>query len=259
MSEVNIKPEEWLEFMTQPYVPGLTLQAVSGPIMNPSNAAAVGDYAEIAAASATSGSAPGSIFEGMQTAANLARTRAGYNPIDPEGTGNKAHFLQFAQNIADAPFLALIKADTVHVNQKSQDSSKLIQSFVDAFVGIATENAAQIQTAVQNLANAAISYSKETQSFSNVAQNLLQLNSSGNVEFHLYSSKFLIQTSKRKGTITFQSSYEVLRAVYQLSPASWAHLKPLLQWQERTDTEDWLDQMTTPPNGSGGAIASCLQ
>lgn len=258
MSEVNIKPEEWLEFMTQPYVPGLTLQAVSGPIMNPSNAAAVGDYAERAAASATSGSAPGSIFEGMQTAADLARTRSGYNPLDPEGTGNKAHFLQFTQNIADAPFLSLIKADRVYVNQQSQDSSKLIESFVDAFVGIATENAAQIQTSVQNLAKAAISYSNKTQRYCNFAQNLLQLNSSGNVEFHLYSSQFSIQTSEKKGTITFQSSYEVLRAVYQLSPASWANVKPLFEQQEQTDTEDWLAQMRTPPN-EGGAIASCLQ
>ena len=259
MSEVNIKPEEWLEFMTQPYVPGLTLQAVSGPIMNPSNADAVGDYAEKAAASATSGSAPESIFEGMQTVANLARTRAGYNPLDPEGTGNKAHFLQFTQNIADAPFLDLIKADRVQVTQKSKDSSKLIKSFVDAFVGIATENVAQIQISVKNLANAALSYAEEIQEFSNFAQNLLQLKSSGNVEFHLYSSQFQIQTSERKGTITFQSSYEVLRAVYQLSPASWANVKPLLQQQKKTDTISWLNEMRTKSKGSGGAIASCLQ
>ncbi|MGI3027022.1 hypothetical protein ACRTC8_20185, partial [Vibrio cholerae] len=46
---------------------------------NPSRAAAVGDYKAQAAKASTPGTAPQSVFDGMQTAVNMCRTKAGYN------------------------------------------------------------------------------------------------------------------------------------------------------------------------------------
>ena len=226
--------------------------------MAPANAAAVGDYQKMANAAATSGLHPGSIFEGMQTVADLSRTRAHYNPLDPTGTGNKAHFLDFSQNIAEAPFLSLLNASTKSVEQKSENADTLIDSFVSAFEGIASENVAQITSAVKNLAKAALSYSDKVQKYSNFAQNLLQTNSSGDVEFHLYSSQLSIHQNESKGTITFESSYEVLVAVYQLSSASWADVKDAFAKQKKTSTESWMNSMKTPVNAEGGARALCL-
>lgn len=257
MQGSKVTPKEWLEFIQQPFIPGMTVQSVrAAQIMAPANALGAGDYVKKANDAATPGPAPGSIFEGMQTIANLSRTRANYNPLDPEGTGNKQHFLQFTQNIADAPFLSLINASTTEVHQKSTDASVLVNSFVGAFVGIADQDKKQVEDSVKNLVNAALSWSNQQQRLSNFAQNLLQINSSG-VEFHLYSSVFEIYTTNNKGVITFESSYNLLRAVYQLSQASWNDIKPIFDQQKKTSTEDWLNNMKTPTQ-SGGARALCL-
>jgi hypothetical protein len=255
----GVSAEEWLNHVTQKFTPGMLVQTATNQVMAPANAIGVGNYDVMAAAAETSGSNPGSIFEGMQTIADLSRTRAHYNPLDPNGTGNQQHFLQFTQLIADAPMLSLIKADTTSVVNNSQNADSLIDSFVSAFVGIATENVGEITKAVANLAKAAVSYSDKIESYSNFAQNLLQVDSSGNVEFHLYSSVFNIHTTEKKGTITFHSDYNVLRAVYQLSPASWSSVKDLFNQQKKTDTKNWLDNMTTPDKGAGGARALCIE
>jgi hypothetical protein len=254
----GVSAEEWLSYMSQPFQPGMMLQAASGSIMAPAKADAIGNYAQKAAAAASPGTAPGSVFEGMQTIANLARVRASYNPLDPEGTGNKAHFLQFTQYIADAPMLTLLKADTIEVNERSRNSDMLIKAFVGAFVGLATEDVNEIQGRVKSLAQAALSYSNRQERYSNFAQNLLQTNSSGAVEFHLYSSQFQISQTERKGTITFASSYHVLRAVYQLSPNGWSQVREIFNQQQKTSTQSWLDNMNTKPKPGGGARALCL-
>ncbi|MCC5615138.1 hypothetical protein LC605_08610 [Nostoc sp. CHAB 5836] len=257
MQGSKVTPKEWLEFMKQPFIPGMSVQSVgAAQVMAPANALGVGDYVKKADDAATPGPAPGSIFEGMQTIADLSRTRANYNPLDPQGTGNKQHFLQFTQNIADAPFLSLINASTTEVHQRSTDASVLVNSFVGAFVGIADNDKKQVEDSVTNLVNAALSWSNQQQRLSNFAQNLLQTNPSG-VEFHLYSSVFEIYTTNNKGVITFESSYYLLRAVYQLSQASWNDIKPIFDQQKKTSTEDWLNNMKTPTK-SDGSRALCL-
>lgn len=257
----GVSANEWLQHVNKinPVMAQALMKSATGPIQNPANAAAVGDYAAKAAAAASNSSNPGSIFEGMQTIADLSRTHAHYNPLDPTGTGNKEHFTNFTQNIADAPMLSLLHASTKNVDQKSQNSDALIDSFVSAFEGIAQENVAAITSAVANLAKAALSYSDKVQKYSNFAQNLLQTNSSGNVEFHLYSSQFEIHQTKSKGTVTFQANYEVLCAVYQLSAASWNQVKAEFNKQKKTDTNSWMNSMKTPVNAAGGsARALCL-
>lgn len=255
----GVSAEEWLRYMSQPFQPGMLLQAASGSIMAPAKADAVGNYAQQAAAAATPGTAPISVFDGMQTIANLSRVRASYNPLDPEGTGNKAHFLQFSQNIADAPMLTLLKADTMEVTERSQNSDALIKAFVGAFVGLATQDVDEIQNNVKSLAHAALSYANRQERYSQFAQNLLRTDRGGAVEFHLYSSQFQISQTERKGTITFASSYTVLRAVYQLSPNGWNQVREIFNQQQKTSTQSWLDNMNTKPKAGGGAArALCL-
>ncbi|MCP9765181.1 hypothetical protein [Lacihabitans soyangensis] len=255
----GVSVQEWIDFNSQSFMPGMVLQVADGQIMAPANSAGIGGYDAAASAAATNGSSPGSIFEGMQTIARLARTRSGYNPLDPEGMGNKQHFIQFTQNIASAPMLDLLKADTQDVINNSQNSDSLINSFVDAFIGISTENVGEITKAVSNLAKAALSYSDKIEKYSNFAQNLLQVDSSGNVQFHLYASTFGIHTTESKGTVTFHSEYSVSRAVYQLSPAAWNACKEYFNQQQNTDTNSWINSMTTPVKANGGARALCIE
>lgn len=255
----GVTAKDWVKLMQKPHVPGAHLQlATTGDVMNPANAVGVGTYDADAAKAATPAPNPVSIFEGMQTAADIARVNAGYNPLDPTGTGDKAHFLQFTQNIASAPFLSLIQADTTSISQQSHNADDLIDSFVAAFVGIASSDQAQIESSVKSLAKAALSYSGKQESYSNFAQNLLQTDSSGNVEFHLYSSTFQIKSSNNKGYISYESSYEVLRAVYQLSPGSWSAVMQEFENVKKTDTNNWINNMKTPEKTTGGARALCL-
>ncbi|PHI18675.1 hypothetical protein CEQ90_16565 [Lewinellaceae bacterium SD302] len=235
--------------------------AVTSPndnIMSPANAAGVGNYVQMAQQNSSSGSAPKSVFEGMQTIANLSRVKAGYNPLDPEGKGSKANFLQFSQYLADLPALSLLNSSTKEVHQQEQNADKIIDSFVAAFEGIAQENVAAITSAVSNLAKAALSYSKKEQKYSNFAQNLLQVNSTGDVQFHLYSSVFQISQTESKGTITYKSDYSVLVAVYELAASEWGQISGIFNKQEKTSINDWLNNMKTPVKGAGGARALCL-
>lgn len=251
--------EEWVKHMNQPYTASESLNA--GPttgIQAPANAFGVGDYDLEAKKHATSSSNPQSVFEGMQTIANLARVRAGYNPLDPEGYGDLPHFLQFTKNISDAPFLALLTADTKKVVQKSRDSNAIIDSFVQDFVGIAEQNQKEIENAVSSLAKAATSRAGAVQKYSNFAQNLLQVNAHGDIEFSVYNSLFEIKTKKGKGTITYHMQYDLSRAVYQLSQEAWDSVKDQFDQILKTTTDEWLGSMTTEVKPGPVADLSCL-
>lgn len=243
----------WLENITNPSLTNLpVLSSENQQIMSPARAAGAGDYVKKAKAAQTQGKAPVSVFEGMQSIANLCRSKAGYDPLDVrkdgKGKGNKEYFLRFTGNLAKVPFLTVLNADSKQIEQKSKDSSTLINGFVNAFTGLAKEDQAQVQDSVTQLANAALSYAGQEESESNFAQNLLQVNSSGDVQFSLHYSQFSISAQKSKGSIKFQSSYELAEAVYELSKDQWERIKPSFEQQEKTAVEDWLKNMSTQPN-----------
>ncbi len=226
--------------------------------LNPANSYATDAYRTQATAMESSGTPPQSIFEGIQTVADLARVRSKFNPLDPEGTGNKAHFLKFSQRIANAPFLALITGDTITVQTSSHNSNELVDSFVKGFTGIGEKDKDQIIGAVTDLANAALSYSDRIEKYSNFAQNILDVDGDGNVLFHLYSSQFQIEASERKGSITFNTQYNVVRGVYQLSVAKWEEIKDLFAFKTKVSTQEWLSNFKTPCKPGATAKTPCL-
>eukprot|EP01001_Neometanema_parovale_P004382 NODE_1615_length_1662_cov_3.222222_g1536_i0.p1 GENE.NODE_1615_length_1662_cov_3.222222_g1536_i0~~NODE_1615_length_1662_cov_3.222222_g1536_i0.p1 ORF type:complete len:275 (-),score=-22.70 NODE_1615_length_1662_cov_3.222222_g1536_i0:34-858(-) len=228
-------------------------------IENPANSEAVGDYRAQAEKASTPGTAPQSVFDGMQTAVNMCRTKAQYNPLDPEGKGNRARFIEFTQNISSMPFVTLEWATTTQIKQKSRNADVLINSFVDGFWGITQGDKEQIVKSVRNLASAALSYADQTERLSNFAQNLLQVDSSGNVEFCLYSSTFQISVSEHKGIITFHSEYELSQAMYSLSPSNWDSVKELFAKEYKVTVEDWIKNMTTPVKEGSTIRALCLE
>lgn len=228
-------------------------------IESPANSEPVGDYKAQAEKASTPGTAPQSVFDGMQTAVNMCRTKAQYNPLDPEGKGNKAHFIEFTQNISSMPFVTLEWAKTTEIEQKSHNADDLINSFVDGFQGIEERDKEQITNSVRNLVRAALSYASKTQKLSNFAQNLLQVDSSGNVEFSLYCSTFQISVEESKGTITFHSKYELSQAMYSLSPSTWDSVKELFANEYKVTVEDWIKNMTTPVKEGSTIRALCLE
>lgn len=271
MTNIKTQTEHWLKLITSAelipvaknvFMAGSRLnfeQTSADAIQNPSRAEAVGDYQAKAKAAATPGTAPISVFDGMQTAVNLCRTKSQFNPLDPDNFGNKAHFLLFTQYITSIPFITLQWTQTTEIKQKSHNADVLIDSFVDGFNGIADKDKNAIVNSVQGLVKAALSYSDQTQRESNFAQNILQVDGEGNVEFNLYSSTFEISSSEHKGNITFQSEYALAQACYTLSPSSWEQVKASFAEQLKVSVDDWLNNMKTPVMPGSTIRAICLE
>ncbi|MGL4603695.1 MAG: hypothetical protein ACRCU9_06075 [Iodobacter sp.] len=244
-------------FMASPEI--ISLQANADSIQNPFRAEAVGDYLDKANAAATPGTAPISVFDGMQTAVNLCRTKAQFNPLDPKKFGNLEHFLLFSQYISSMPFVTLQWAQTTNIKQQSHDANVLIDTFVSGFKGILEKDKSQIILSVQNLVKAALSYSNQTQEDSNFSQNLLQVDGEGNVQFNLYCSTFKISSSSSKGNITFHSEYSLAQASYTLSPSTWKQVQGAFAEQLKVTTTDWLALMKTPVMPGSTIKAICLE
>ncbi len=270
MKDLKPHTEKWLKLMTSGdsfpaaktvFSQNLNLDFLkidNSQIQNPARAEAVGDYAAKAKAAETPGTAPISVFDGMQTAVNLCRTKSQFNPLDPENYGNKEHFLLFTQYISSMPFVTLQWAQTTNIKQKSHNADTLIDSFVSGFQGIAEKDKDAIVESVRHLVSAALSYSDQTEKQSNFAQNLLQVDSAGNVVFNLYSSTFEIHSSEHKGNITFQSEYSLSQASYTLSPSTWEQVKASFAEQLKVSVDDWLNDMKTPLNQNSQIRAVCL-
>ncbi|MFT5675865.1 MAG: hypothetical protein ACI808_001797 [Paraglaciecola sp.] len=271
MTDIKMHTDHWLKlitgtekipvaqnvFMANPNMKMLQVNADS--IQNPSRAEAVGDYKAKANAAATPGTAPISVFDGMQTAVNLCRTKSQFNPLDPENFGNKAHFLLFTQFISSMPFVTLQWAETTDIKQQSRNSDALINSFVGGFKGMVDEDKNEIINSVKSLVSAALSYSNQTEKQSNFSQNLLQVDGEGNVQFNLYSSTFEISSSSHKGNITFHSEYSLAQVSYTLSPATWAQVKSSFAEQLKVTVDDWLNNMKTPVMPGSSVRAICLE
>lgn len=234
------------------------------PFFSPAKGTATGSYAKDADANVSPGSAPVSIYEGLQTAIDIARRRSGYNPLDqptdqkPKSAGDREHFIAFTQQIAEIPFLSLLAAQVTQIQQKSHDANALVDSFVKGFIGLKNQDVEQIKQSLSSLVNAALSYSEQTERQSNFNQNILQTGDSGSVNFMLYASEFTIKASSHKGTITFQSSYTLSQAIYQLSVESWNNVKDVFSKQQKTDTQQWLGDTTTQVREGSKLRAICL-
>ncbi|MCE1644806.1 hypothetical protein LWT37_23275, partial [Enterobacter hormaechei] len=95
-------------------------------VQSPANGAATGNYTQLAKDSASPSKNPLSITEGLQTVINMCRAVSGYNPLDPQGQGNKKNFFSFTAELSGVPFLSLLSTSTQNVIQKSHDADVLI-------------------------------------------------------------------------------------------------------------------------------------
>jgi hypothetical protein len=259
MSNLDVQTKEWLKFIKQPGPRFIrNVFDSSAEIENPANSQGVGSYIENANAAETPGTAPISLFDGMQTAVNLCRVKADFDPIDIDNKGDEAHFIAFTNNVAQIPFITLDWSTTTDVKQESKSADILIQSFVDAFQGILDKDKESIFDSVKSLAAAALSYAGQTEKKSNFAQNLLQDPTKDQVTFGLYSSRFEISVSEGKGTIKYHANYLLSQAQYSLSKASWEQVRPYFEEEQKVTVEDWLSKMKTPAKTGSTVKTICL-
>ncbi|WP_244866552.1 hypothetical protein [Photorhabdus heterorhabditis] len=175
-------------------------------IQSPANGAATGNYARLNQDSSSSLKYPLSITEGLQTVINMARSVSGYNPLDPQGQGNKNNFLSFTSELSGVPFLSLLSTSVQNVIQKSHNADVLINSFLENFLGLSYQEKEQMKIPLRQLAIAALSYAGKRQTQSNFVQSVLATSPKGGVSVFLYWSEFTISASPDdKGIIEFKS------------------------------------------------------
>ncbi|MCL1126491.1 hypothetical protein [Shewanella surugensis] len=225
---------------------------------NPANAFPTATYKEAADMASTPGTAPISVFDGLQTSVNMCRTKAEFDPLDPNGNGDLKHFLGFTNLVSQVPFLTLEWSESKEIKQKSHNANELIDSFVDGFRGILSSDKESIIQSVQNLVKAALSYSEQTEKQSNFSQNILK-DGDGKVNFFLYTSTFEISQSSSKGMITFHAEYTLNQAGYSLETSTWERIKEQFANLEKTTVDDWLNNMTTEPREGSTVRALCLE
>jgi hypothetical protein len=261
---------EWLAMMNSAEAPRLMANTVfhtdrlrmmgagASGIENPANAHPTASYKAKAVSTNSSDTEPITIYDGIQTIVNMCRVKAGYNPLDPEGTGDNAHFLKFTQYISSVPILTLDWSETTIVKQKSHDASALIDSFVKCFRGLAEEDIKEVENSVTQLAKAALSYAEAKEIESNFTQNILLSETGDAVYFNLYASLITISQSEKKGTITFQTDYTLAQASYSMTKSAWERAQPSFAKQEKETLDDWITAMTTEEKEGSEVRALCL-
>ncbi|CAQ84637.1 MULTISPECIES: hypothetical protein [Photorhabdus] len=229
-------------------------------VQSPANGAATGSYIQLARDSSSSSSSPLSITEGLQTVINMARAVSGYNPLDPQGKGNKKNFFSFTAELSGVPFLSLLSTSTQNVVQKSHDAEVLINSFLESFLGLSHQEKEQMKIPLRQLAIAALSYAGKRQAQSNFVQSVLATSPRGGVSVFLYWSEFSISASPDdKGIIEFKSHYQLPQAEYNLRYESWVNVRPAFEKAQKVSLEDWINSMTTRRKPGSNVRALCIE
>ncbi|KAA1181313.1 hypothetical protein [Photorhabdus heterorhabditis] len=229
-------------------------------IQSPANGAATGNYARLNQDSSSSLKYPLSITEGLQTVINMARSVSGYNPLDPQGQGNKNNFLSFTSELSGVPFLSLLSTSVQNVIQKSHNADVLINSFLENFLGLSYQEKEQMKIPLRQLAIAALSYAGKRQTQSNFVQSVLATSPKGGVSVFLYWSEFTISASPDdKGIIEFKSSYLLPQAEYNLRYESWINVRPAFEKAQKVSLEDWMNSMTTRRKQGSNVRALCIE
>nr|ASU92577.1 PIP-47Fa [Pseudomonas chlororaphis] len=237
---------------------------IANPFFAPAGSLATARYLQAANNNASSGSAPTSLQDGLQTCVNMARTRSGWNPNDPptaanpHTTGDYEHFISFTKEISRIPFLTLESASSSLVMQQSHNADDLINSFANGFHGLETADIEETKRGLKELVKAALSECEKTNRESFFNQHTLQQKDDTAI-YLIYSSTFSIVATDQKGTINFQSSYLLTQSKYTLSNATWDRIKDLFYDQQKTDTNTWLNGMKTLPRAGSTARATCLE
>jgi hypothetical protein len=256
------KTQDWLDFINHPK-PSLLKANVFDhhlEIENPNNVFVTPEYLKASGSSIkNSNGAPKNMYDGLQTAVNLCRVNAEYNPLDIKNNGDEKHFIKFTENIARMPFVTLLKSEVTEIEQSSKNADQLIDSFVNGFKGLSKKDKKAMINSVKNLVKAALSYSKKQETISNFSQNMLKDNDGKSVSFHLYNSKFTIYVTEKKGTIKFHAKYALSQAEYNMSLNTWKEVEPAFKKQLAVSTEEFLKLMTTPKDTESEVSVACLE
>ena len=191
-----------------------------------------------------------SIQDALQALINLARVAAGFNPIsqDPDADDSEA-FGRFMNNMTLNPILTLKYHKDEPIEIKSTDKDVLIDAFVGAFIGLKSEDINMVRNSVTRLVQAALRYAEKEHKNNLFVQNVLTAyydeDGVAGVQTNFYYSRFSIKTTERKGTITFEGSYNLIQTAWSLSMGAFEWNKDYIKKLQQVSYQEFLDSLIT--------------
>jgi hypothetical protein len=194
-------------------------------------------------------------MDGCTSVMNIARTAAGFNPLNPDVTDNVQRFQDYTRRVLSAPFFNLGYADTKTEVRESEDWNVLIRAIVGLFDGVKDEDRERIKDGLTTLAEAATSRSGTKQKQNLFVQNVLQLDG-GTLSVFVYYSSIVLQEDKDKGSTSRQSEFTIARSKLVFRSGDWPYFAEKVWKKQVSVVDDWLDDNTT--EGGDQAINLCI-
>lgn len=183
---------------------------------------------------------------GLMHVSDMARIKAGWHPVTLEdGQANADAYNRFLNAITSFPLVTMRYAERQTVTRQSSNWDSLINAIADTFVGIQGEDKTQIVGGLKNLALAASSQMKETETTSLFCQGALNVANDA-YDFYLYNSKVTFYHEKTKGFELKQNTFDVLKIKLSLVMPLWTReTVSMIIGQTTQSLADWINGNST--------------
>ncbi|MFH7243776.1 MAG: hypothetical protein ACHWZW_13100 [Spirulina sp.] len=184
----------------------------------------------------------GSPLTGCTTVMDMARIKAGYNPLSPDFDGNKSAFDDYVSRIMQSPFFFLDYSSRTDYHKEEQNWDQAISGIADLYEGIESGSKDSIVKSLAAMAQAAASR-KNTKNTQNLfAQSTISINDK--IEVFIYSSLVEMEESQSKGSDSKQTDMTIIKAKLTFYSTMWPSYAQMVLGHHIKLTSDWLDENT---------------
>jgi hypothetical protein len=196
---------------------------------------------------------------GLMRVSDMARNKAGWHPVavtDPDA--NADAYNRFLQAITSFPLVTMRYAQRETITHSASNWDTLINAVADTFVGIEANDKTQIVDGLKNLALAASSQMKDTQTTSLFCQGALNVANDA-YDFYLYNSRVTFYHEKTKGFETNQNTFDVLKIKMSLVMPLWTRQTvSMIIGETHKSLDEWINSMSTDVKGADKSKVPCL-
>lgn len=243
---IQMNHPEHIKMVATPELKDVNALVATSGVIAPSQAAFTGPDAASALANQDWATNPAL---GAANLANMARNAAGYNPIDLNNAGSSTtQYQAFVQKLISCPLFIVKMSDHQSITKTSSDWNTVIDAIANTFEGIADKDKNAIVSGLKNLAQAASSKMKTTETQSVFVQNVINVDDV--ISYYLYSSNTSFEEEKGKGYDTKQSTFDVLRLRLEFQSALWPAYWQKVKQAFDGSIDDWLNDNKTTTAGT---------
>ena len=183
-------------------------------------------------------------LNGCLSVMTMARTKAGFNPTIIDDVNSNSKFLQYSTNLQNAPFFHLVSSDVSHMEHKEKTWDNIINSVLDLYDGVSSEDKDSIKTSLGNIAKAAMNKAGTTQTKNLFVQS--EINYSDEIKIYVFWSKIQMTYEGGKSTST-QEVVDITRLELRFDKEMWPYYAPMVLKYNMSFIEEWLKDNAIPP------------